>query len=422
MTISNAVSALAQAGPGTEIWWDSSPLVYQSWLDGPGAPHRDAGLFELTGGPAELRFGPQSLLRGATTNQPLTQQVVEHWPAEWSEWVARASPLEPREALWRLFIEVAARGADMLAPIFEQSDHRWGQICCQVDPRDLTNLEATLEQARRIHAARPSIMVKLPGTAEGIECVRLLSAEGIPTNVTLGFTVSQLVAVGEAAAAGLEEAQRRGTDLRNWRSCAVMMLGRFEDAPEFAAEAHAVGLELSPAHLRWAGIAIFRHAHRLYRARGYPTKLMAASMRVGPVVEGMTRVWHLEKLAGANAVLTVFPNIFEAFLTGYSGEKLRPQIDEQVPDDILQQLLRVPYFATAYDERGLPPEEWVRHPALRATAAAFTRSMEAIEQFATRAVALAWKGWGEARLRLSKAEAGSMVQTERLNRVSLPVM
>ena len=383
MTNSNAVSALAQAGPDTEIWWDSSPLVYQTWLDGPGAPHRAAGLFHLEDGPTGARFGVGSLLRGATTNQPLTQQVVERWPAAWSVWLAEASPLETGAALWRLFIEVAARGADMLMPIFEQSDHRCGQICCQVDPRDLTNVAAMLAQARRIHAARPNIMVKLPGTAEGIECVRLLSAEGIPTNVTLGFTVSQLVAVGEAAAAGLADAQRRGTDMRNWRSCAVMMLGRYEDAPEFAAEARARGVNLTPALLRWAGIAIFRHAHRLYRERGYPTKLMAASMRIGPVVDGATRVWHLEKLAGANAVLTVFPNIFEAFLAGYSGEKISPQIDDPVPGDILQQLLRVPYFAAAYDERGLAPEAWLRHPALQATATAFAHSMEATERFAT---------------------------------------
>jgi transaldolase len=383
MTNSNAVSALARAGADTEIWWDSSPLVYQAWLDGPGSPHRRAALFDLVDGPAHPIFGPGSLLAGATTNQPLTQQVIEHSPDAWSAWLGKTSPADPTEALWRIFIEVAARGADMLMPIFEQNNHRCGQICCQVDPRDLTNVAAMLAQARRIHAARPNIMVKLPGTAEGIECVRLLTAEGVPTNVTLGFTTSQLVAVGEAAAAGQAEARRRGTDMRNWRSCAVMMLGRYEDAPEFAAEARACGVNLTPALLRWAGIAIFRHAHRLYRERGYPTKLMAASMRIGPVVDGVTRVWHLEKLAGANAVLTVFPNIFEAFLAGYTGEEIIPQIEEPVPGDVLEQLLRVPYFADAYDEEGLAPHTWMRHPALQATAAAFARSMEAIERFVT---------------------------------------
>ena len=58
-------------------------------------------------------------------------------------------------------------------------------------------------------------MVKLPGTAEGIEAVRILTAEGIPTNVTLGFTVAQLVATGEAAQAGR---LRRGS---GGRTCAT---------------------------------------------------------------------------------------------------------------------------------------------------------------------------------------------------------
>ena len=93
----------------------------------------------------------------------------------WAEWLAAqheaAGNLDAREAMWRTHIEVAARGADMLAPIFEATDRRRGQICCQVDPRDLTDLPAMLAQARRIHAARPNIMVKLPGTAEGIEAV-----------------------------------------------------------------------------------------------------------------------------------------------------------------------------------------------------------------------------------------------------------
>ncbi len=389
MPDSNPIRRLKDTNPQLEVWWDSSPLVYADWLAGAGQAYHAARLFDLVSNPdGQTIFAPDSLLDGATTNQPLTWQVLEQYPEFWSEWLrTEVYPVsdapEAREAMWRTHIEVAARGADMLLPIFEATDRRRGQICCQVDPRDLTDLPAMLDQARRIHAARPNIMVKLPGTAEGIEAVRILTAEGIPTNVTLGFTVSQLVATGEAAAAGLAEAQRRGTDLRNWRSCAVMMLGRYEDAPPFKEQAAERGIELTDADLRWAGIAIFRKAHALFRERGYPSKLMAASMRLGPTVDGVQRVWHLEKLAGANAVLTVFPNIFEAFLANYPGLPIDPQIEEPVPDDVLARLSCIPYFAEAYDEQGLAPDEWVGHPALQATASAFVRSMEAIEGFTT---------------------------------------
>jgi len=387
MLDTNAVRRLKDTNPQLEIWWDSSPLVYADWLAGAGRDHRDARLFELVPGPdGQTLFAPDSLLDGATTNQPLTWQVLEKYPEVWSEWLAAqpasAGNLHAREAMWRTHIEIAARGADMLAPIFEATDRRRGQICCQVDPRDMTDLPAMLDQARLIHAARPNIMVKLPGTAEGIKAVCILAAEGIPTNVTLGFTVAQLVATGEAAQAGLAMARQRGTDLRNWRSCAVMMLGRYEDAPPFKEQAAERGIELTDAELRWAGIAIFRKAHRLFRERGYPSKLMAASMRLGPTVDGRPRVWHLEKLAGADAVLTVFPNIFEAFLAGYAGLPLAPQIEEPVPDEVLDRLLQIPYFSQAYDEHGIAAEDFVAHPALQATAASFIQSMEKIQQFA----------------------------------------
>jgi len=78
----------------------------------------------LTGVPragrADLpRFLPESVLQGATTNQPLTWQVVDANPPVWAEFLGDQVAAEPgisaKEAMWRLFIEVAARGADRLA-------------------------------------------------------------------------------------------------------------------------------------------------------------------------------------------------------------------------------------------------------------------------------------------------------------------
>lgn len=377
----NPVQKMIDVSPKMEIWWDSSPLIYEEWLAGPGQTCRPAELFTLE--PGQAIFGGQSLLRGATTNQPLTWQVIEQHPDLWRKWLAaQAEGLPAKEAMWRLFIEVAVRGADRLASIFEASEYRHGQICCQVDPRDMTNVAAMVDQARRIHAARPNIMVKMPGTQEGIEGVRILTAEGIPTNVTLGFTVAQLVAVGEAALAGLAEARQRGVNLRYWRSCAVMMLGRYEDAPPLQAQAQKRDITLSEADIRWAGIAIFRQAHRLFKERNYPTKLMAASMRLGPTIEGVRQVWHIEKLAGADAVLTIFPNIFETFIPAYANRPIEPQIDEPVPDEVMERLMQIPYFVEAYDEHGLAPADFVNHPALQLTAASFADSMAKIEMFA----------------------------------------
>ena len=140
MSDANPVRRLKDTHPRLEVWWDSSPFVYADWLAGAGRDHRAARLFDLVPGPnGQATFAPDSLLDGATTNQPLTWQVLEKYPDLWGEWLAdqraAAGDLNAREAMWRTHIEIAARGADMLAPIFEATDRRRGQICCQVDPR-----------------------------------------------------------------------------------------------------------------------------------------------------------------------------------------------------------------------------------------------------------------------------------------------
>lgn len=391
MNENNPVKRLKDANPGTELWWDSSPLVFSDWRKGLGASPYAATLFETDGADSPCApFKTTSILQGSTTNQPLTWQVIEKNPQAWGAWAAAQAQANPgltsEELMWRLFIEIAARGADCLCPIFEASNFQRGQICCQVHPRDLKDLEAMLTQARRIHRARPNIMVKMPGSKEGIEGVRILTQEGIPTNVTLAFTVPQLIATAEAAQAGLAEARKAGTDLRHWRSCATMMLGRYEDAPPFTEQASQLHISLDETDLRWAGVAIFRKAHKLFHERGYATKLLAASMRLGPTIEGRMSIWHLEKLAGADAVLTIFPNIFEGFMANYADRPIEPQIDEPVPDQVLERLLRIPYFAQAYDEKGIAPDEFASHPALVATAASFRKSMDNVEEFAARYV------------------------------------
>ena len=381
----SALERLARCSNSSEIWWDSSPLVYSRWrsevLERHGQRLRHLGehldRFFHPEGP------PYGYLRGSTTNQPITLQALEADPQALAPWVremAQAHPGWPvRKLAWEAFTEMARRGAELLHGIFEESCRRYGYICCQVDPRLNDNAEAMVAQAVEAHAKAPNIMIKMPGTRAGIEGVRELTAMGIPTTVTLSFSVPQLIAVGEAVEKGLQEAARRGTGLSAWRCNGVMMLGRFEDHPEFKRQAGELGLELSPAELRWAGIAVFKRAYAIYKERGYKAKLLAASMRLGPTVDGRERIWHLEKLAGADAVLTIFPNIIEAFLLAYDEEPICSCIEDPVPEEVLRKLLRIPYFRQAYEEDGLRAEEFDTYPPIVATAQSFTEAMEQFE-------------------------------------------
>ncbi len=384
----SAVESLAATHPDLEIWWDSSPLVYADWQDEilqstPEDTKQDvvAQLQRLY----DERRPERSLLRGSTTNPPLSLRVIESHRHVWDTWtdrqIASAEDVSPQELLWRVYGEVVSRGAAALEPIFKQSDRRYGYICGQVDPRRLSDLAAMVDQGQRLNAIRPNIMVKMPATKEGIKGIRRLAAMGIPTNATLCFSVSQLVATAEAARAGVTEARSRGVELSCWRSCASLMMGRFEDHPEFDRQAAESGVMLKEVHRRWSGIAIARRAYQVFQERSYETKLLCASMRLGPMVDARQRIWHLEKLTGGDMVLTIFPNIMAALLALYADEEFTRQIEDPVPGEVLDDLLRIPYFAEAYAVDGIPREDFIDLPGTQATGQSFAKAMQAIEDY-----------------------------------------
>lgn len=385
----SVVEVLSQTHEGLEVWWDSSPLIYRKWCEEMLAkepdPEKRAQLeIQLRRLYDESRPA-ECLFDGVTTNPPLSKQAIDQAREEWDSWVEDLVRQHPEASLhelfWRTYTEVVKRGAAMFRPKFERSGYRRGYLSGQVDPRLLQDLDTMLKQAQALNGASPNIMIKMPGTQEGIEGIRILTSLGIPTNATLVFTVSQLVAVAEAVMAGLAEARAKGVDLSQWRSVGTMMLGRFEGAEEFQRQAAAQGIELTETDLRWAGLAVFKKAYRIFQERGYETKLLAASMRLGPTVDGRLRIWHIEKLAGGNVVLTIFPNVYETLFANYTPEEIVPRIDEPVPEEELDKLLQIEYFRQGYEEGAIPPEKFIEHPAVIATGGSFAAATRELEEY-----------------------------------------
>jgi transaldolase len=372
----SSLERIAGANPELEIWWDSSPLIFSSWAEqwlAGQTPDRAAQLARFFEGPVQQR-----VICGVTTNPPLCKQVLEAAPQEWRDYVRQLAAAQPEalvyDIFWNTYKEIVRRGAQKIIEVFEASKYKRGFISGQVDPCKLHDTAAMVAQGCELRQASPNIMIKLPGTKEGIEGIRQLTALGIATNATLTFTVSQLVAVAEAVRAGLEEARRNGVDLSQWRSCGTHMLGRFEDAGEFRRQAEARSIALSETDLRWAGIAVFNKILRLFKARGYLTKPLAASMRIGPTLDGRKHIWHIERLCHKPVVLTIFPNIIEAFLE--AGDAAMPDDvgDSDAPKEVLDKLLRIPYFVQAYEEEGITSEEFATYPATIETATQFAQA------------------------------------------------
>lgn len=160
----------------------------------------------------------------------------------------------------QLFIELALedlrRAADLFRPVFDASDRADGWVSMEVSPLLAGDTRASIEAARRIHrqADRPNLLVKIPGTPEGLPAIEESIFAGIPINVTLLFSREQYLAAAEAYLRGIERRIEAGLDPRVG-SVASLFVSRWDVAVK----------DKVPAALRnRLGIAIAGRTYRAY--------------------------------------------------------------------------------------------------------------------------------------------------------------
>lgn len=323
--------------------------------------------------------------RGATTNPPLSLAAMRNDPDRWAAWIRayeRDHPGADVETIfWALYLEIVRLGAERLLPLFKSSGRRFGHLSGQVDPRSAFDSDAMLRQALDIAAQGPNVMVKIPGTREGLPILRELTRRGIATNCTSAFVVPQFIAVAENVQAGLLDARAEGVDLTAWKSVVTDMSARWENAREFEVQAAEVGVELTLEDRRWAGIAVFKRAQRIFRERAYPSKMLLCSLRVGPEVGGVQRCWHLEYTAGADAVFTLPPPFLTGLLQQCPDLTFEPTIWDVIPADVLVRLQQVPYFTAGVEPDGIAIDGFDAIPALQSTYREFAAATEQMVAF-----------------------------------------
>jgi transaldolase len=385
---------LMETHPGLEIWWDSSPLIYSIWAEEllkKVSPGRAGDLQEQLRRLYDPEHPEKALFRGVTTNPPLSLQVIrtrEAFMTAMVDELIEKNPCADKETLfWAAYKEIVRRGAEMYLGVFQRSQYRYGYLSGQVDPRALRDKEKMIAQALELASLSPNVMIKVPGSKEGYEVIKVLTSKGISTNNTLTFVLPQLMACAKAVKEGLEIAKQHGVDLTRWRSVITHMAARYGDLGDLRKEAGSLNIELSEADVRWAELAIFKKAYRLVKERGYSSKMLICSMRISPIMNGKKHCWHLEKVAGGDIVFTCPPAFIEGVFESMNGTEFRPQIDEEIPRDVLDKLMRIPYFEKAYHEDGLKPEEFNTHPALVATATEFSKATEGMVDFVAKRLA-----------------------------------
>src|SRR5262249_36268599 len=114
----------------------------------------------------------------------------------------------------RIAIRDTQDAADLLLPVYRATQRRDGYVSLEVSPKLARNTQGTIAEALRLWkaVARENVMIKVPGTPEGVPAIRQLTGEGINVNVTLLFSQEAHVRVAEAYIEGLDAAQAAGKD------------------------------------------------------------------------------------------------------------------------------------------------------------------------------------------------------------------
>jgi transaldolase len=114
--------------------------------------------------------------------------------------------------------------------VYEKTNRLDGYVSLEVSPNLALDTEGTIAEAHALWKAvnRKNVMIKVPGTKEGLPAIEELISEGINVNVTLLFGLDRYRQVAEAYIAGLEKRAKDGKPLHNVASVASFFLSRID--------------------------------------------------------------------------------------------------------------------------------------------------------------------------------------------------
>jgi transaldolase / glucose-6-phosphate isomerase len=287
-------------------------------------------------------------LRGMTSNPAIFEKAIAG-STDYSDILKSLeskSDLDAKARYEAIAIRDIQDAADLLRTVYDSSKKRDGYVSLEVSPYLARDTQGTLEEARRLWSAvgRPNLMIKVPGTREGIPAFEQLIAEGINVNVTLLFSKEVYEKVAGAYIAGVERLAASGGDVSKIASVASFFISRIDNAVDAI-----VGARLKTAKdatetaelksvLGKVAIANGKLAYQSYlkifgadrwkklAAKGGQTQrvLWASTSTKNPAYSD---VMYVDELIGTDTVNTIPPATFDAFRDhGHPAETLTKDV------------------------------------------------------------------------------------------------
>ncbi len=272
-------------------------------------------------------------LRGVTSNPAIFEKAIGG-SDDYSDFLDSfgSENISVAEAYERLAVRDIQDATDAFAEVYRSSNFRDGYVSLEVSPKLARDTQGTIAEARRLwsEVGRPNLMVKVPGTPEGMGAIEELIGDGINVNVTLLFAIEAYENAAKAYVRGLEKYAAKGGDLKKMASVASFFVSRIDSAVDTLLDAKLKDAKSDEERNRIQGlygktaIANAKLAYQSYEKliAGDQWKRLAAkgaqSQRLlwastGTKNPKYSDVLYLDSLIGADTINTVPPATLDAF-------------------------------------------------------------------------------------------------------------
>ena len=281
---------------------------------------------DLYTGPELKKLIADDGLRGMTSNPTIFQNAIAK-SSLYDEVIGGAAG-QPSAAIYEsLAVADVSAAADQFRPVFDASGGNDGFVSIEVGPHLARDTRATIAEAHRLwdKCHRPNVMVKIPGTAQGVPAIRQCLSDGLNINVTLLFGVPRYREVMDAYLSALEDRVRRGDSIDRIRSVASFFVSRVDTNVDAKLDAltAAGNPNAKPLRARLA-IANARVAYAAFEEVFGGTRFAALKARGARVQrplwaststkdKSLPDLYYVEALIAPESVDTMPPETFNAY-------------------------------------------------------------------------------------------------------------